>query len=462
MSETKALFESHSRSVSNGSIGTGATSNNNNNNNIQDTSDANGNRRSPISFLENTESLKSRSSILDSLDRRSPRDLYEHRRNSTHGLDLSKTLTPSPRDTSNGLDLTKPEHNSTNTHSRPSDLMPIPLGIPSDTQPAPASVSYGPGRSESAGEAVSPFRADPVPSGYSPDNLPSGGGYKSKFQESYGKSADSTPPRFQEGFVTEAFEPIATSPGLNTSAAESPTYATKLNDSFLANKLSENVPFPKPQDTYSKILEDFSNNARNNNNNNNISGSKLNKDFVSIPGKLPDSPYRKITESYTKEIETLANGFKPEPSIFKQENCLSPGAFKSEPSPIGAVVKSETTILNGGSYVSKPDNASSSPSQSSNQSLPSIFNFSTNHFRGISAAESGLASYLNSFGVGGAGAERSENKSGSGREGQSGGNGGGSGGGDSSMSRSSPNNKLACRFCGKTFSQAGYIKVSRY
>lgn len=469
MSETKVICDNFPRTGSSGSINSSSSVS-------QENGDGSGGRRSPpLAGPENQENPKSRPLFLDDLDReaRDSRDALAQRRNSAHGLDLSKAPPSSPLDGTNGLDLTKSEPQSASSYTRSSDTTPFGNGIPSDTQPTPASVNYGPVRSHSAGEAISPFRADSVPNGYSPDNLTNGGDYKSKFLDSFGISLDSAANRFTERYPNAAFDPITTSPGLMTSTAGSPTYAPKITDTYMAAKLAENSPFPKGQNTYSKILEDFGNNVRNNNNND-ITGGKLNDEYADICGKISDSPYRKIAESYAKQIESLTNGYKSDTTTFKQENSLSPGSFKVEPPLLGNFPKTDSSLTNGSNYGSITDSVSSS-SQPSNQSLPSIINFSANHLRGIAAAESGLAGYLNSYGVGGAGPERGEGRSGSAGSGGGGGAGGGGGGGgqgggggaggsgsDTNLSRSSPNNKLACRFCGKTFSQAGYIKVRLY
>ncbi|CAG5119375.1 unnamed protein product [Candidula unifasciata] len=428
MSETNVLCENFPR-----------TNSNSNSTNVNPTQDSNGNIRSPTTIPDNLDASKSKLS---------PHDFQLHRRNSSHGLDLSKSHPSSPTDGINGLDLTKQELPSPNSFSRSSDPTPFTNGIPTPTQ-----ISYGPGRSHSAGEAVSPFRSDPIPNGYSPDNL-ANGDYKNTFLESYGRSIDSTSNRFPEGYSSKVFDPITSPPGMMTSCSGSPAYPTKMSDSFIAAKLAEHSQFPKPQDPYSKLLEDYCNNAKNNNNN--ITGPKLNDDYTDICGKMSDSPYKKIAESYVKQIESLANGYKSDVGIFKHENSLSPESFKSDPPTFGALPKPDPNLTNGGTFGSMADSVSSS-SQPSGQSLPSIMNFSTNHLRGIAGVDSGLSGFLNSYGVGGdSRGDRGDNRSGSGRDNQ-GGNGGN--GNDSNISRASPNNKLACRFCGKTFSQAGYIKV---
>lgn len=442
MSESNVLCESFPRTNSSSSIG-----------NVNNTQDSNGNIRSPTILSDNLDNSKSKMSFLENLerDRRSPRDIHLHRRNSSHGLDLSKSHPSSPTDGINGLDLTKQELASPNSYSRSSDPTPFTNGVPT-----PTPISYGPGRSHSAGEAISPFRADPVPNGYSPDNL-TNGDYKTPFLESYGRSIDSTSSRLPEGYSGKVFDPITSSPGMMMSSAASPTYVTKMSDSFIATKLAENSPFPKPQDPYSKLLEDYCNNAKNNNNS--ISGSKLNDDYSDICGKISDSPYKKIAESYVKQIESLANGYKPDVGIFKHENSLSPESFKPDPPTFGTLPKSEPSLTNGGTFGSTTDPVSST-SQPPGQSLPSIINFSTNHLRGIGGVDTGLSGFLNSYVVGGESrGDRGENRSAGGRDIQGGGGGNGN---DSSISRASPNNKLACRFCGKTFSQAGYIKVGHF
>ncbi|XP_059161484.1 uncharacterized protein LOC131944710, partial [Physella acuta] len=439
MSESKVACESFPRTSSNSSISNANGNNNNNNNNTIDNGDGINGEGSPGPAGDLLDHPKSRS-FLDSLerDRRSPRDMHEIRRNSSHGLDLSKSSPTNPSDETNGLDLTKPEMISASKYPRSSDPTPYTNGIPTDAQPTPAPVSYGPGRSHSAGESISPFRADSVPNGYSPDNISNGNGYKNKFPDAYAKSAD------PDRYGSKPFESMPSSAAMSSSSsstASSPTYPSKIPDPY---KITENS-FPKPQDAYNKILEDYGHNARNNNNN------KLSDDY---PGKIPpESQFVKMAESYAKQIESLTNGYKSDPS-FKKEKSLSPGGYKNDPSPLLGFPKAEPGMTNGSLYGSKTEAVSSSSSQPPNQSLPSILNFSTNHLRGMAAAESGLASYLNSYGVGGPGSGPGGDRGDRGS-----GNGNGNGSGDTSMSRSSPNNKLACRFCGKTFSQAGYIKA---
>ncbi|KAH9508514.1 hypothetical protein Btru_055402 [Bulinus truncatus] len=435
MSDTKVLCgENFTRATANGggvngsgggnnnnSSGGGGNNNNNNNNNLESADGA------VVGEL-----VKSRS-----IDLIVPRDPPEVRRSSSHGLDLSKATPNGQLDETNGLDLTKPEMISSGKYPRSSDPTPYANGVLSDSQPAPVAMTYGTGRSHSVGESLSPFRADPVPNGYSPDNLTNGGSFKSKYSlDSYKKTSPEL--EFESRFGSKPFEASA--------APSSPSsFSSKLSDSYMAAKLSENS-FPKPMDAYNKILEDYGGNSRNNNNNNISPGSKLDEDY---PGKMSlDSPYGKIAESYAKQIESLANGYKSDGSAFKQEKPSSPIGYKKDSPPLIGFPKSDPLLTNGSMYGSKSDAVSSSSSQPSSQSLPSILNFSANHLRGMSAGESGLANYLNSYGVGAGGSSESR-----------GDRGGSQGGGSDSLSRSSPNNKLACRFCGKTFSQAGYIKA---
>ncbi|XP_055873260.1 uncharacterized protein LOC106076382 isoform X2 [Biomphalaria glabrata] len=407
MSETKVLCESFPRGTPNGTV-------NGNNNNVD-----------TVEGAATGELAKSRS-----IDLIVPRDGSDVRRSSSHGLDLSKAPVNGHLDESNGLDLTKPEMISAGKYPRSSDPTPYTNGIPSDNQPASVAMTYGSGRSLSAGESLSPFRADPVPNGYSPDNLANGGAFKSKYPDSYNKGLD-LDSKYESRFGSKPFE--ASAP-----PSSPPSFAPKLSEPY---KMSENS-FPKPMDAYNKILEDYGNNSRNNNNNNINPGSKLDEDYPS-PGKMSLEPYSKLADSYAKQIESLANGYKPEGGSFKQEKPSSPSGYKKESPPLIGFPKSEPLLTNGNIYNSKTDAVTSSSSQPTGQSLPSILNFSASHLRGMSSGDGGLANYLNSYGGGDSRGDR----------------GGSQGGSSDSMSRSSPNNKLACRFCGKTFSQAGYIKA---
>ena len=408
----------------------------------------------------------------------------EIRRTSPFGLDLSK-----PVEEANGLDLSKSENGSPSAFPRNNSdsgsanyangLDIVPPGsahssysssrshTPSSAPPPPHTPGSAPVPPLNPVDATSPFRADTVPNGYSPDVLTNGGFPSIKFPEPYGKMQfDST---------------LTSSSSFVASCASSPTFTSKITDSYIAARLADNS-FPKPIDTYSKMLEDYGNNARNvlgsnnhinsitnnnnpnnANNNNSNSGNNSNNtthDNTSSNNNMNDSSkantenkdYNRPGEGY-KPLEALANGYKMDasPSIsLKQENSQnsqSPGSFKSE-APPSTFPKPDSGMTNG-TAGNKPEGVSSSSSQGTNQSLPSILNFSTNHLRGM-AAESGLANYLNSYGVGGVPPPGNESRP----------SGGESRSGDGGVSRASPNNKLACRFCGKTFSQAGYIKVS--
>lgn len=251
------------------------------------------------------------------------------------------------------------------------------------------------------------------------------------------------------------------------------------SSSYIAARLADTSSYHKGYDAYSKMLEGYER----------LGGGKMGMDdskmaeslygkgmalslslssptsTSSVSGTTPTSGM----DSYSKHMEAMANGYKSSLSpssaaLIKAESIhplgnlgLTNGSVFPKPE-VGAGSERERERREG----SKSDGTSPA-SLSPPHALPSILNFSANHLRGLASQEGGLASYLNSYAMGGpTGPTGSTSTGGDSRSGSGGGGGGGSGSGgsDGGVSRSSPNNKLACRFCGKTFSQAGYIKVS--
>ncbi|GFO21647.1 Zinc finger protein 787 [Plakobranchus ocellatus] len=421
-----------------------------------------------------------------------------------------------------GLDLSKPETSSlggsgNGMYRRTSDLESTPFtnGMHSDP-PTPLGGDHAPLRSLSSGSAAdnadaedaeenaSPFSMDSVLNGRSSASLTNGentlslstGQHGSADRPSYMKSSPKIPPdpynlqafddasppplKFKDPYLVSKPPPLfdLQTPPTSESHHKPPTSlapSSKFKDSCIAKRLADNS-FLKPLNSYSKLLEGYGQNARinssNNNNNNSTSNNNNNHKHSSGVAKTEaqDSPYGKIAESYAKQIENLANGYKSDSSFFGKDG----GLFKSDaqshpPSSIGSFPKLEASLTNGigappygGGKSEAVTSSSASASQSPGaNSLPSILNFSTNHLRGMAAADGGLASYLGGYGVGGP-LSGSLSGGGSGSTGSSGDSrapGGGSSQSEGGMSRASPNNKLACRFCGKTFSQAGYIKA---
>ncbi|KAK3780404.1 hypothetical protein RRG08_062025 [Elysia crispata] len=411
-----------------------------------------------------------------------------------------------------GLDLSKPELPSpgTGNYRRPSDLAPSPFtnGVHSDP-PTPQGAGHAPSRSMSSGSGAdngeeaersgSPFGADSVLNDRSAEGFTNGdtsvplslsssllgaqpdrpGYMKSspKFADPYSAKAfdEASPPpplKFKDPYSLSnppppLFDHSVPKPPSSDALHKLPTnLSSKYKDSCIAARLADNT-FVKPLDSYSKLLEGYGHNARNNNNNNNTS----NNNNTGPKPDLHDSPFGPIPESYAKHIENLANGYKTESSPLGKDGLLFKGDPPLPPSSASSIVnfsKREGSLTNGigaGFGVTKSESgtpASAHSPGSSSSSLPSILNFSTNHLRGMAAGEGGLAGYLSSYSMGGP-LPGSLSGSGGGSGGDSRPPGGGSGqpggGSEGGLARASPNNKLACRFCGKTFSQAGYIKA---
>ncbi|GFS09494.1 zinc finger protein 787 [Elysia marginata] len=443
----------------------------------------------------------------------SPTDLWRSTTSgaiaSLHGLDLSKppTLSLSEAeiikkeiqcddnngDTSAGLDLSKPEMPSPNESYRPPSFT---NGAHSDP-PTPQGGSHAPSRSISTGSGAdngdeaecsgSSFGTESIVNDRGSDALTNGDtpaplSLSSSLlgipldRSGYMKSS----PKFPDPYSTKMFDGMSPPPlkyGLTNfpplfdhqvpkSAASEPHQkspgslpSSKYKDSYIAARLAADNTFVKPLDTssYSKLLEGYGHNARNNNNNNNNTSNNNNTGSKS-----------ELHESYAKHIENLANGYKAESSplskdamLFKGDASLPPSSSSS--SSLGSFPKREGSLTNGTSSSfgvvakSDPSTSSSAHSPGSNSSLPSILNFSTNHLRGMATGEGGLASYLSSYSMGG---PLPGSRSGAAGVGETRPPGGGSTAADGGVARASPQqNKLACRFCGKTFSQAGYIKA---
>ncbi|RUS69801.1 hypothetical protein EGW08_022434 [Elysia chlorotica] len=233
------------------------------------------------------------------------------------------------------------------------------------------------------------------------------------------------PPPSSSSSSSGSSDPLRKSPG---------GLSSKFKDSCIAARLADNNTFVKPLDAgcYSKLLEGYSHNARannnnNNNNNNSTSNNNNNNNSPASKPELHDSPFGPIPDSYAKHIENLANGYKSEASPLGKDGLLYKGDASALPPISSSTAPSSSSSSSASSSIvgfckregggisngigssfggvaksesgTAPSSAHSPGSNSS--SLPSILNFSTNHLRGMSAAEGGLASYLSSYGMGG-------------------------------------------------------------